>query len=97
MKRFVKMVNGWKSLTIITKCSILDITAVLDPPLTTKAYLDSCQTYMVEYFCETIYKKKLHHIYWQGSKYTYKLLTEILCYIIMNTLLHSITFIRIQN
>ena len=62
MKHFVKMVNGWKSLTIITKCSILDITAVLDPPLTTKAYLDPCQTYMVEYFCETIYKKKIHHI-----------------------------------
>ena len=27
------MVNGWKTLTIITKHSILDVTAVLDPPL----------------------------------------------------------------
>ena len=33
MERFVIIVNGWKPLTIITKCSILDIAAVLDPPL----------------------------------------------------------------
>ena len=33
MERFVIIVNGWKSLTIITKYSILDVVAVLDPPL----------------------------------------------------------------
>ena len=33
MKRFVIIVTGWKPLTIITKCSILDVAAVLDPPL----------------------------------------------------------------
>ena len=33
MKRFVINVNGWKPLTIITKCFILDVAAVLDPPL----------------------------------------------------------------
>ena len=33
MERFVIIVNGWKPLTIITKRSILDATAVLDPPL----------------------------------------------------------------
>ena len=27
------IVNGWKPLTVITKCSILDVAAVLDPPL----------------------------------------------------------------
>ena len=27
------IVNGWKLLTIITKSSILDVAAVLDPPL----------------------------------------------------------------
>ena len=27
------IVNGWKPLTIITKRSILDVAAVLDPPL----------------------------------------------------------------
>ena len=33
MERFVILVNGFQSLTIITKCSILDVAAVLDPPL----------------------------------------------------------------
>ena len=33
MERFLIIVNGWKPLTIITKRSILDIAAVLDPPL----------------------------------------------------------------
>ena len=33
MERFVIIVNGWKPLTIITKRSILDVAAVLDPSL----------------------------------------------------------------
>ena len=33
MEDFVIIVNGWKLLTIITKSSILDIAAVVDPPL----------------------------------------------------------------
>ena len=33
MESFVIIVNGWKPLTIITKCSILDVAAVVDPPL----------------------------------------------------------------
>ena len=33
MKRFVIIVNGWKTLTIITKRSILDVATVLDPSL----------------------------------------------------------------
>ena len=33
MERFVIIVNGFKPLTIITKRSILDVAAVLDPPL----------------------------------------------------------------
>ena len=33
MKYFVIIVNGWKPLTIITKRSILDVAAALDPPL----------------------------------------------------------------
>ena len=35
MERFVIIVNGWKPLTIITKRSMLDVAAVLDPPRTT--------------------------------------------------------------
>ena len=34
MELFVIIVNGCQPLTIITKCSILDVAAVLDPPLT---------------------------------------------------------------
>ena len=33
MEIFVILINGFQPLTIITKCSILDVTAVLDPPL----------------------------------------------------------------
>ena len=33
MERFVIIVNGWKPLTVITKRSILDVAAALDPPL----------------------------------------------------------------
>ena len=33
MEHFVIIVNGWKPLTIITKRSILDVVAALDPPL----------------------------------------------------------------
>ena len=33
MESFVIIVNGWKPLTIITKRSILDVAAALDPPL----------------------------------------------------------------
>ena len=33
MEHFVITVNPWKPLTIITKRSILDVAAVLDPPL----------------------------------------------------------------
>ena len=36
MERFVIIVNGFQPLTIITKRSILDVAAVLDPPLNTK-------------------------------------------------------------
>ena len=35
MERFVIIVNGFQPLTIITKRSILDVAAALDPPLST--------------------------------------------------------------
>ena len=38
MELFVIIVNGFQSLTIITKSSILDVAAVLDPPLITPKY-----------------------------------------------------------
>ena len=33
MMRLVTIINGWKPLTIITRYSILDVAAALDPPL----------------------------------------------------------------
>ena len=36
MEHFVIIVNGWKPLPIITKRSILDVAAALDPPLALK-------------------------------------------------------------
>ena len=33
MERFVIIINGFHPLTILTKRSILDVAAVLDPPL----------------------------------------------------------------
>ena len=36
MECFVIIINGFQPLTIITKCSILDVTVVVDPPLATK-------------------------------------------------------------
>ena len=41
MEVFVIIVNGFQPLTIITKCSMVDVAAVLDPPL--------CMLYVV--FC----------------------------------------------
>ena len=41
MECFVIIVNGWRSLTIITKHSILDVAATLDPPLITSVINDS--------------------------------------------------------
>ena len=32
VEHFVIIVNGWKPLTSITNCSILDVAAALDPP-----------------------------------------------------------------
>ena len=38
MELFVIIVNGWKPLTNITKCSILDVAAVQDPLLKGKLF-----------------------------------------------------------
>ena len=43
MELFVIIVNGRKPLTIMTKCSILDITTVLDPPLIMEAQVTNSQ------------------------------------------------------
>ena len=50
MECFVTIVNGWKPLTIITKHSILDVAAALDPSLSltlfvTYLYIGKTQKY----------------------------------------------------
>ena len=45
MECFVIIVNGWKPLTIITKHSILDVAAVLDPSLLCYCKLDLLKIY----------------------------------------------------
>ena len=42
------IVNGFQPLTIITKCSILDVAAALDPPLNT-TYKKLINTHSVKY------------------------------------------------
>ena len=54
MERFVIIVNGWKPLTIITKCSILDIAAVLDPPLEPLLLLDDALLEEQFYGCSSM-------------------------------------------
>ena len=41
IERFVIIANGFKPLIIITKRSILDVAAVLDPPLDTASFVNS--------------------------------------------------------
>ena len=52
MERFVIIVNGLQPLTIITKRSILDVAAALDPPLITviskkKSFSDRIKTHLL--------------------------------------------------
>ena len=55
MECFVIIVNGWKPLTIITKHSILDVAAVLDPPLIMVSiitiYTKCSGDYDYDYYC----------------------------------------------
>ena len=55
MERFVIIVNGWMPLTIITKRSILDVAAVLDPPLradTIQLRLRATIAFIIYLFCD---------------------------------------------
>ena len=58
MERFEIIVNGFQPLTIITKHSVLDVAAVLDPPLskcgTNSADLNALGFYFL--------KLKLHEV-----------------------------------
>ena len=44
---FVIIVNGWKSLAIMSKHSILGVAAVLDPPLRVATYMNIEKMYLI--------------------------------------------------
>ena len=52
MELFVIIYNSWKPLTIITKCSILDIAVVLNP--SRNRLLCILKNYMAAYLCSVI-------------------------------------------
>ena len=47
MERFLIIVNSWNLLTIITKRSILDVSAVLDTPLIPMALSWKCPNFQI--------------------------------------------------
>ena len=68
MERFVIIVNGFQPLTIITKHSILDVAAVLDPPLLSNIY-DKAFCKISQYFLPfDNFCSKLHFRYLTGSE-----------------------------
>ena len=70
MERFVTIVNGWKPLTIITKRSILDVAAVLDPPL-------SCKHHMYVEFTSCVHWKDLTELPWEMLLLLTSFMTEV--------------------
>ena len=54
MECFVIIVNGFQPLTIITKHSILDVAAALDPPLKTEVYLEPSRTSTIRLFAKIV-------------------------------------------
>ena len=66
MERFMIIVNGFQTLTIITKRSILDVAAVLDPPLMmTSKYFHSHVSSDVR---TIIYSRRLYFPFLPGLK-----------------------------
>ena len=84
MELFVIIVNGFQSLTIITKCSILDVAAVLDPPLE-DVYEDLSKDKemfdFIHYSAESKYYNDSHKLFAGKIKYE----TVVL---LLKTLLH---------
>ena len=62
MERFVIIVNGFKPLTIITKHPILDVAAVLDPPLCTVSETDDIAVQYkqkTKFICNKHFRQKI--------------------------------------
>ena len=62
MGHFGIIVNGWRPLTIITKSSILDVAAVLNPPMATLVVSHTAQRHFenpVDHLKCSIFRKQL--------------------------------------
>ena len=56
MERFVIIINDFQPLTIITKRSILDVAAVLDPPLVRSVFHERNKYYPQVFLDKCLYK-----------------------------------------
>ena len=65
MELFVIIANGFQPLTIITKCSILDVAAVLDPPL---VWIDRRWGFMFPFRFDRDFHLKFHVIHLPSCK-----------------------------
>ena len=64
MERFVIIVNSWKPLTIITKSSILDAAAVLDPPLKLTGQLNAVANTLTEQSSTKLIANSQSYVTW---------------------------------
>ena len=59
MEHYVIIVNDWKPLTIITKSSILDVSAVLDPASENKSQI-RVTTVQKHTICLAVVPRRVH-------------------------------------
>ena len=59
MEHFVIIVNGWKPSTIITKSSILNGEAVLDPSLKLPSCVKELYGHLLKYSCTHLAKQNI--------------------------------------
>ena len=86
MERFLIIVNSWNLLTIITKRSILDVSAVLDTPLIPMALSWKCPNFSnisvvnLDPFCIESFNLGLMLIMKAMKFANYRLLKQIFCF-----------------
>ena len=84
MERFLIIVNGFEPLTIITKRSILDVVAVLDPPLVSavcekslsKKFPGNCCYTLQQALHHLVIKKLRHFVIAKAVSYCYDILSD---------------------
>ena len=77
MEHFVIIVNRWKPLTIITKSSILDVAAVLDPPLGTFPTSPRCSVSSIDFNSNKYGRSDIEKLCAQSNKKDKRLKNDI--------------------